>query len=77
MCFICFIRWFKTKFSSDIKVLRFENGEEYINSKFSRFLQDRGIVYETTCPHTSQLALCLFVHMLLNASRVLKYRTPL
>ena len=44
----------KTQYSFDIKVLRSNNGGEYINSKLSRFLQDRGFIYQTTCLHTPQ-----------------------
>ncbi|KAB2604263.1 hypothetical protein D8674_037554 [Pyrus ussuriensis x Pyrus communis] len=36
----------KTQYSIDIKVLRSDNGGEYINSELSRFLQDRGIIHK-------------------------------
>ena len=50
--FRLFRQMIKTQYSSDIKVLRSNNGGEYINSELFKFLQDRGIVHETTCPCT-------------------------
>ncbi|CAN6720151.1 unnamed protein product [Malus baccata var. baccata] len=44
----------KTQYSIDIKVLRSDNSGEYIASELSQFLQDRGIIHQTTCPHTPQ-----------------------
>ncbi|KAM2707578.1 hypothetical protein EV1_036542 [Malus domestica] len=52
--FRLFQQMVKTQYSIDIKVLRSDNGEEYIASELSRFLQDRGIIHQTTCPHTPQ-----------------------
>ncbi|MBT0984662.1 DDE-type integrase/transposase/recombinase, partial [Salmonella enterica subsp. enterica serovar Typhimurium] len=43
-----------TQYSIDIKILRSDNGGEYIASELSWFLQDRGIIHQTTCPHTPQ-----------------------
>ncbi|CAN6586683.1 unnamed protein product [Malus baccata var. baccata] len=52
--FRLFQQMVKTQYSIDIKVLRSDNGGEYIASELSRFLQDRGIIHQTTCPHTPQ-----------------------
>ena len=52
--FRLFQQMIKTQYSSDIKVLRSDNGREYINSELSRFLQDCGIIHQTTCLHTPQ-----------------------
>lgn len=37
-----------------LKRLRSDNGTEYVNTNFKRFLQDQGIVHETTVPYTPQ-----------------------
>ncbi|CAL8115437.1 unnamed protein product [Prunus armeniaca] len=44
----------QTQYSSVIKVLRSDNGGEYINFELSEFLRGQGILHETTCPHTPQ-----------------------
>lgn len=44
----------ENQYSSKIKVLRFNNGEEYINSQFKSFSSDHGILRQTSCPHTPQ-----------------------
>ena len=52
--FRLFQQMIKTQYSSDIKVLRSDNGGEYINSELSWFLQDCGIIHQTTCLYTPQ-----------------------
>lgn len=37
-----------------LKVIRSDNGGEYVNSKFQNFLRQNGIRHETTVPHTPQ-----------------------
>ncbi|KAM1972448.1 hypothetical protein ACFX1Q_019779 [Malus domestica] len=44
----------QTQYSSVIKVLRSDNGGEYIACELSEFLRDGDILYETTCPYTLQ-----------------------
>ncbi|CAL9020404.1 unnamed protein product [Prunus brigantina] len=44
----------QTQYSSVIKVLRSDNGGEYINFELSEFLRGQRILHETTCPHTPQ-----------------------
>ena len=44
----------ENRFGTKIKSLRSDNGGEYISDEFIRFLKDRGIVHETTNPHTPQ-----------------------
>lgn len=41
----------KTKFGSEIKVIKSDNGREYINEFLIRQFKKRGIVHETTAPH--------------------------
>lgn len=43
-----------TQYSLPVKVLRCDNGGEYINQDFSQFLQDKGLLHETTCHQTPQ-----------------------
>uniref|UniRef100_A0A146LH62 Retrovirus-related Pol polyprotein from transposon TNT 1-94 n=3 Tax=Lygus hesperus TaxID=30085 RepID=A0A146LH62_LYGHE len=40
--------------NSKIKVLRTDNGTEYVNSEFSDFLEKSGIRHEVTIPHTPE-----------------------
>ncbi|CAN6557534.1 unnamed protein product [Malus baccata var. baccata] len=54
MVFRSFSQMVATQYSSVIKVLRSDNGGEYIGSELSNFLRDQGILHETTCPHTPQ-----------------------
>ncbi|CAN6709377.1 unnamed protein product [Malus baccata var. baccata] len=54
MVFRSFSQMVATQYSSVIKVLRSDNGGEYIGSELSGFLRDQGILHETTCPHTPQ-----------------------
>nr|XP_043614555.1 uncharacterized protein LOC122586637 [Erigeron canadensis] len=39
---------------SSIKIVRSDNGGEYKNSQMSLFFQSKGIVHQTTCPHTPE-----------------------
>ena len=42
----------ENQYSSKIKVLRPDNGKEYVNSQFQNFCSDHGILHQTSCPHT-------------------------
>jgi transposase InsO family protein len=44
----------RTQFSLPVKVIRSDNGGEYLNSKLLKFFQDNGILHETICPGTPQ-----------------------
>jgi transposase InsO family protein len=44
----------QTQFSAKIRILRSDNGGEYVNQEFNRYFQTHGIVHETTCPQTPQ-----------------------
>lgn len=43
-----------TQFSLPVKTIRSDNGGEYLNSELLRFFHTKGILHETTCPHTPQ-----------------------
>jgi transposase InsO family protein len=38
----------------DIKTLWSDNKCEYISQEFGQFYDSKGIIHETTCPHTPQ-----------------------
>lgn len=40
--------------SKRIKILRTDNGTEYMSEKFNQFLAKNGIQHQTTCPYTAQ-----------------------
>lgn len=44
----------QTQFSTIIKVLRSDNGGEYVNEVFQGYFQEHGLIHETTCPYTPQ-----------------------
>lgn len=52
--FKSFYHMIQNQYSLPIKVLRSDSGGEYINLELSEFLQEKGILHETTCPQTPQ-----------------------
>jgi Integrase core domain/GAG-pre-integrase domain len=44
----------KNQFSIMVKVLRTDNDTEYANHKFQNFLQEKGIIHQTSCVETPQ-----------------------
>ncbi|PRQ58292.1 putative RNA-directed DNA polymerase [Rosa chinensis] len=44
----------QTQYHSTIKVLRSDNGGEYVNHVFQEFFKAHGIVHQTTCPQTPE-----------------------
>jgi len=51
-CFQDFCALVKTQFHTQVKVLRTDNGTEYVNKEFSNFLSTIGILHQTTCLDT-------------------------
>ena len=49
-----FTTYVETQFSTHIKILRSDSGEEYMSSKFHEFLHHKGIVSQHSCPYTPQ-----------------------
>lgn len=43
-----------TQFGGQIKVLRSDNGGEFVNSEFQQFFHTHGIIHQTTCPQTPE-----------------------
>ncbi|RDY07811.1 hypothetical protein CR513_08019, partial [Mucuna pruriens] len=52
--FVDFFRLVKNQFNKSIKRLRSNNGIEFVNLEFSKFLKDNGVVHELTCVNTPQ-----------------------
>lgn len=52
--FSIFYHMVRTQYSLLIKIIRSDNGGEYLNSELSQFLQANRILHETTYPHTPQ-----------------------
>ncbi|XP_071687473.1 uncharacterized protein [Rutidosis leptorrhynchoides] len=52
--FTTFSNMVQTQFQSKIQVLRSDNGGEFVNSQMKLFCEERGIIHQTTCPHTPQ-----------------------
>lgn len=44
----------QTQFNTKIKKLRSDNGTEFINAAFQKYLQQEGIIHETSCVGTPQ-----------------------
>jgi len=49
-----FYHMVRTQFSLPVKVIRLDNGGEYLNSELLKFFKDNGILHKTTCPSTPQ-----------------------
>nr|GFA81936.1 putative reverse transcriptase, RNA-dependent DNA polymerase [Tanacetum cinerariifolium] len=41
-------------FQKSVQIFRSDNGGEYVNSQMKLFFQSKGIVHQTTCPHTTE-----------------------
>lgn len=53
-CFVDFHNMIKTQYNASVKVLRTDNGTEYVNKEFDEYLSSFGIIHQTTCPGTSE-----------------------
>ena len=52
--FQTFVAYIETQFSTCIKILRSDNGGEYVSHDFQAYLQRKGIVSQRSCPYTPQ-----------------------
>ncbi|RDX79015.1 hypothetical protein CR513_40622, partial [Mucuna pruriens] len=50
--FVDFFRLVKNQFNKSIKRLQSDNGTEFVNLEFSKFLKDNGLVHELACVNT-------------------------
>ncbi|KAF1332517.1 reverse transcriptase, partial [Globisporangium splendens] len=53
--FVQFVKFAETQIGRRVKVLRSDNGGEYVSNKFAAFCRNRGIVQQFTPPYTPQL----------------------
>jgi transposase InsO family protein len=53
-CFRSFHAMVRTQFDANVKILRSDNGTEYIDGRFRAFLDEHGILFQTTCVDTPQ-----------------------
>ena len=51
-CFQDFHRMVATQFDSKVRILRTDNGAEYVNKEFAAYLSEEGILHQTICPGT-------------------------
>ena len=51
-CFRDFCSLIGNQFDARVKVLRTDNGTEYVNNEFESYLSAQGILHQTTCPDT-------------------------
>lgn len=51
---VMFSNMLKNQFSKSIKVIRSDNGTEFVNSRVNMFCENQGILHQTTCVHTPQ-----------------------
>ena len=52
--FVLFYKLIQTQFQTQIKVLRSDNGREFVNREMSNFFKDKGLVHQTSCPYTPE-----------------------
>ncbi|GJT85167.1 ribonuclease H-like domain-containing protein [Tanacetum coccineum] len=52
--FVDFVNLISNQFLKRVKVIRSDNGTEFINNKMDVFLRDKGIVHQTSCAYTPQ-----------------------
>ena len=52
--FSIFYAMIQTQFQKNIQIFRSDNGGEFVNTHMKLFLQSKGIIHQTTCPHTPE-----------------------
>ncbi|KAJ0466424.1 putative RNA-directed DNA polymerase [Helianthus annuus] len=52
--FLMFYDMVNTQFKKGIQVLRSDNGGEFVNTAMKQFFQDKGMIHQTTYPHTPE-----------------------
>ena len=49
-----FHKMIETQYNAKVRVLRSDNGGEYQSSDLQKYLEEHGIIYQTTCSNTPQ-----------------------
>lgn len=49
-----FITMIQKQFDVNVKILRTDNGNEFVNNQCTKFFESMGIIHQTTCPYTPQ-----------------------
>ncbi|XP_071687657.1 uncharacterized protein [Rutidosis leptorrhynchoides] len=49
-----FVQLLENQFTKRIKIIRSDNGTEFLNNKMADFLKTKGIIHQTTCAYTPQ-----------------------
>lgn len=49
-----FHKMIQTQYSKKIRILRSDNGGEFVNHQFHEYFKKHGLIHETTCPQTPQ-----------------------
>ncbi|KAJ0589411.1 putative RNA-directed DNA polymerase [Helianthus annuus] len=52
--FTMFYAMIQTQFKTNIQILRSDNGGEFVNNSMKQFCQMKGVVHQTSCPHTPE-----------------------
>jgi Integrase core domain len=52
--FVDFSNFIENQYNTTIKILRSDNGTEYVNKTFSKYLHHKGILHQTTCINTPE-----------------------
>ncbi|KAJ0503054.1 putative RNA-directed DNA polymerase [Helianthus annuus] len=52
--FTMFYTMIQTQYKINIQTLRSDNGGEFVNESMKLFCQNKGIIHQTTCPHTPE-----------------------
>ncbi|KAI3768520.1 hypothetical protein L2E82_19267 [Cichorium intybus] len=52
--FIMFHTMIQTQFQKNIQIFRSDNGGEFVNTSMKQFFQSKGIIHQTSCPHTPE-----------------------
>ncbi|XP_057529897.1 uncharacterized mitochondrial protein AtMg00810-like [Amaranthus tricolor] len=50
--FVDFYHMICTQFQTPIRILRTDNGREYVNTEMHQFFTSKGIIHQTSCPDT-------------------------
>ncbi|KAJ0566002.1 putative RNA-directed DNA polymerase [Helianthus annuus] len=49
-----FVKLVNTQFEKNVKILRSDNGSEFLNNQFKRYVMENGIIYQTSCVYSPQ-----------------------